>query len=381
MGDVDMWHLKTLLSLILFFLILFVLSRLALVTVAQDTLPIPDISMFPAPTGPYQVGRTSYHWVDETRDELNTDDEDQRELMVTVWYPADVEAGSEMAVYRDDLNVPNVEEVLVHFGVNGVDPFAEALIGLRTYAYEDAPLSEAEASYPVLTFSHGSGGIPQDYSLQILELASHGYIVMAVNHTFYSAVSVFPDGRMIGSVFRRRGFTESVRIEAETVSAEDISFVLDQVESLNADDAKFAGRIDLERVGAVGHSMGGAIVVLAAAMDDRIQAVVNEDAFIKPESYPSIEQPFMFFSTSTEFFPAQGPKYTVIVDAFEHPAFLDFATFVPEFTSLEGERTVEIIRVYLLAFFDKYLKGEPSELLDGNSEDYPEVRIEAENIE
>jgi len=347
---------------------------------AQGLPPLPDMSMFPPPTGAYQVGRTNYHWIDESRDELNTDEEDQRELMITVWYPADVEEGAEMALYREDLNGPNVEEVLPHFGADSSDPFAMAMADLKTYAYADAPISETESSYPVLTFSHGSGGMPADYSLQILELASHGYVVVGINHTYYSGVSVFPDGRIIGSAFSS-GFSESLRIASETTSAEDVSFVIDQLEILNSDDEIFATRLDLEHIGTLGHSMGGAIAVLAASMDPRIQAVVNEDAFINPESYPAIEQPFMFFSAGTDFFPSEGPKYTVIVNGFEHGSFGDFAAFIPEIGTIDSERTVEIVRVYLLTFFDKYLKGVPSELLDGSSNAYPEVTIEAENIE
>jgi hypothetical protein len=116
-------------------------------------------------------------------------------------------------------------------------------------------------------------------------------------------------------------------------------------------------------------------------MDSRIQAVVNEDAYIMPESYPAIEQQFMFFSAGAPDFPAQGPKYVLVVKGFEHGSFGDFVAYGPGLGSIDGERSVEIVRTFLLDFFDKYLRGEPSELLDGSSDDYPEVAIEASNTE
>lgn len=332
--------------------------------------------MFPPATGPYQVGRTHYHWIDEARDEPNTVEKDYRELMVTIWYPADLEESAEMAVYREDLNSAKAEEVLDLLGANSDDPFAIALTELKTYAYQDAPVSENESSYPVLTFSHDSGSIPADYSLQLMELASHGYIVVAINHTYYSGVTVFPDGRVIGPV---QFGSEMVRIQSEMRGSVDVLFVLDQLELLNTDNEQFAGRLELEQIGAFGHSMGGAIAVLAASMDTRIKAVVNEDSFIAVESYPAIEQPFMFFSSGiAKSFPAQGPKYIVTVNDFEHPSFTDFVVMIPKLSNIEGKRSAEIVRVYLMTFFNKYLKGEDSELLDGTSDAYPEVTVKAE---
>src|SRR3989304_8533997 len=84
-------------SLILVSVLLTALS-LPIVSSAQGPQPV-DISMFPAPTGPYQVGRITRHWVDTSRDELLSEIEnDQRELLVRIWYPAEVEAGAEMAL-------------------------------------------------------------------------------------------------------------------------------------------------------------------------------------------------------------------------------------------------------------------------------------------
>jgi hypothetical protein len=116
-------------------------------------------------------------------------------------------------------------------------------------------------------------------------------------------------------------------------------------------------------------------------VDDRIKAVLNEDAFIEPASYPAVEQPFMFFSSGTRYFPSQGPNYTVLVKGFDHLSFGDWPVLFPDIGVIEGQHTVEIVRDYSVAFFDKYLKDEDSALLDGPSENYPEVEIRVRNID
>jgi hypothetical protein len=57
----------------------------------------------PAPTGPHAVGRTSFHWVDHARGELDTaDPDDVRELMVHLFYPAEIGSDAPRAVYVPD---------------------------------------------------------------------------------------------------------------------------------------------------------------------------------------------------------------------------------------------------------------------------------------
>jgi pimeloyl-ACP methyl ester carboxylesterase len=365
-------------SLILICVLVAALS-LPVVSSAQGLEPV-DISMFPPPTGPYQVGRITQNWVDTARDETLTEDTaDKRELVVRIWYPGEVETGATPALYVEDLSGPAAAEVMSIFQMDSSDPFVQSLINLTSHAYADVPVSDGQSAYSVLIMSHGSGASPEDYTLQAIELASHGYIVVGIFHTYYSAAVVFPDGHVAQGV----EFSMDIRQQAEATCAQDIVFALDQMENANASDpdGMFTGRLDLERIGVFGHSMGGAAAVLAGSMDDRIKAVVNEDADIDPTSYPAVEQPFMFFSAGTPYFPSAGPNYTVLVNDFEHGSFADWPVFIPGIGSIEGQRQVEIVRAYVLAFFDKYLKGEDSGLLDGPSEAYPEVEISAKNIE
>ena len=88
-----------------------------------------------------------------------------------------------------------------------IDPgdFINAIDFIPTNSVTNAPVAEAESAYPVLIFSHGFGGLPELNTIQAEELASQGYVVVALNHTYDSIVNVFPDGRIIpqSSIFSR----------------------------------------------------------------------------------------------------------------------------------------------------------------------------------
>ncbi len=338
----------------------------------------------PVPTGPYQVGTTTYHWVDASRPEIFTEDpDDRRELLVRVWYPAEVDVNAAPEPYGPDpdviLSFPTTSIALsadLAFTLS-----AEELVLTPTHSYRDAPVSEAAASYPVLVFSHGWVARPEFYTAQIEELASQGYVVIGIVHTHIAMLTVFPDGRMVP-------FSNPDSDLALVVGAQDQRFVLDQLTLLN--DARFGGRLALDRVGSFGHSWGAAVALLAC---NRFAATVSEDGPV-PDAVvrEGPDLPVMFMKreglTASPVLPSlKGPAYNLIFDGFGHMNFTDF-TLYPGISSsdpsllgtVEGHRAVQVVNIYLLAFFDRYLKGDISPLLDGPASEYPEVEIEARNF-
>ena len=138
----------------------------------------------PYPTGQFPVGRSRFEMLDPLRAEIYSDNPaDKRELVTWIWYPAAALTGSEPAVY-----VPaawqSVDQLL---GVN--------LAAVRCYAISDPPLSGSLPSFPVLFFSP-SGFPPLMWAAIAEELASHGYFVVGVNHTYETTVTAFSDGRI-----------------------------------------------------------------------------------------------------------------------------------------------------------------------------------------
>ena len=131
----------------------------------------------------------------------------------------------------------------------------------------DAPLADEQSSYPVLVQSQ-SGFPPLLLAATAEELASHGYVVMGVNHTYEPAVTVFADGRVVAvNPDAQAGvlgpqtapYQERFRQRAAVCDykAADLASVADQLERLPADVAGLDGRLDLDRLGGFGHSFGG----------------------------------------------------------------------------------------------------------------------------
>ena len=124
---------------------------------------------------------------------------------------------------------------------------------VKSHSFMDLQLSDSENHYPILLFSHGFNGFRNQNTFQVEELASQGYIVLSIDHTFDAAATVFPGGRT--------AYVQPINLTDEGDShiklwEEDVSFVLNQIEKLNENDETgfFTGRLDTSRIGMFGHS-------------------------------------------------------------------------------------------------------------------------------
>jgi dienelactone hydrolase len=228
----------------------------------------------PKPTGPHAVGTRILHLVDSRRDaEGGHRPDNWRELMVQVWYPAEpVRARRE--VYR------RRRETTLKSSYQSV---------LRTQSLRNAPISGADAPHPLLIFSPAWTGQRTQSTFLMQELASHGFVVASIDHTCYSGLVAFPDGRVLDGHmapalgdFTRLSIEEGIELADQFVLilAEDISFVLDEMTALNESlEGDWRGRLDLSRIGVLGHSLGGAAAAEACRLDSRIHAALNLDGW------------------------------------------------------------------------------------------------------
>lgn len=348
----------------------------------------------PAPTGPYQVGTTFYHWVDETRDEVFTDDPgDKRELVVRFWYPANVEAGTPPVTYFPYGKVEASGFVAAQGDFVASVP-AEQVALTTIDSYLDVPVSDAQPSYPLLIYSPGWPGTDSMATAQLQELASHGYIIAAINYPYVSGWTVFPDGHMVTS-----SIPDSMLDLSLEVGAQDQVFVLDRLEELNAGPAgeRFSGRLELDRIGTMGASWGAWVTGMGCALDDRLGAALfmgPHGTLPKAVVEASLDVPTMILDPEGEaptiegFASMNGLAYRLDLNGVSGLNMADFLLWPGMLESLPAElvgqvepsRAVQVVNVYALAFFDRYLKGEASPLLDGPSADYPEVDIESRNM-
>jgi dienelactone hydrolase len=139
------------------------------------------------------------------------------------------------------------------------------------------------------------------------DLASHGYAVIGVEHTYETPGVVFPDGRVVTAASdfmdrlrRESGNADSFEKRLTDLRAADLRFVIDQLQDLEkVPKWIFRSRLDLTQIGAFGHSRGGRSAVRACQLDPRIKACLNQDGslswqpFWPDESGRSLRQPFL----------------------------------------------------------------------------------------
>ncbi len=369
---------------------------LGLAIALPSVLPVFQL---PKPAGPDAIGTLTYHWVDTDRAEVFTDDpNDRREVMVQIWYPAQPQPGAATAPYIDDPAVLEPLAQLLH--LPGF--LLSHLRYIATNAVQDVPVAGADATYPVLIFSHGRGGYRQHNTLEIEELASHGYIVAAIDHPYAASGVVFPDGRRV--TFDPR-MTERAFVDGKVpFLAQDALFVLRQLAALNQDDPRgvLAGHLDLARVGIFGLSLGGEVATEACTLEPGFRACLAMDVWMPADVIAKgLRQPTMWITRDAATMRLEGWKeadvretwdtmrgvfeqlprdgYFVQIPGMFHQDFSDAARLSPltDVLGLTGpidsDRAHAIVSAYTRAFFDRYLKDQPAPLLAGPSADYPEV--------
>ena len=228
----------------------------------------------PKPRGPHKVGTRLLHVIDPMRDaEGGRRVGSQRELMVQVWYPAEP-VGGRYEVYR------RRSETTFKSSYQSV---------LRTQSLRDAPVLAAGAPYPLLLFNPAWTGQRTQSTFLMQELASQGFVVASIDHTYYSGRVAFPDGRVFDGHmapalgdFTYLSIEEGIELADQFVLilAEDIVSVLDELAVLNGrPDSDWYRCLDMSRVGALGHSVGGAAAAEACSLDPRILAALNLDGW------------------------------------------------------------------------------------------------------
>lgn len=272
----------------------------------------------------------------------------------------------------------------------------------------------------MLIFSHGNGMNSAFYTALLEEIASYGYIVVGIDHTYNALLTTLPDGQVISATPEAVDQSEDDFI----IRLADVSFVIDQLAEVNTHDDLLKGSLDLAHLGLIGHSFGGATMAEACRMDSRCQAVIVIDVplqgevaeigltqpimlldaellsgeqYIKevealmgqpaPEGMAAVWDSYNVFrdNTAALLLGASSDAYRVVINGTRHNSFTDLALLVEiqpalrlnvGMATIETERGLRVMNDYIQAFFDTYLKGEVSPLLEGAAADYPEVIFE-----
>ncbi|MFC4101170.1 alpha/beta hydrolase family protein [Paenibacillus xanthanilyticus] len=385
------------------------LPLLLLSGAAAQLIPVFQLPGLP---GPYAVGTEIVHAVDASREDLLASQPGtKRELIIQVWYPADDSAKGkrmpfipdgrqQLAAFADRMNLPQVTLDYLRY--------------VKSRSYEGAAVRREVAGYPLLILNHGYGTTRLLHVEQAESLASRGYVVASIDHTYGNMATVFPDDRVAEYRIDTDRFDESAayRDQIGKEWANDILFTLAYMEQLSAGEGpnrNFAGVIDTTRVGVLGHSFGGAASYLASA-DDRIKAGIDMDGtLVGFEGGEALNKPFMWLSTLSTFemykkvlrldessgakldgFGSTPEKYEAMVklakaelkhirelmerkgemlvaEGAEHYNFTDAPRLSPLLPKtgmtggMKADRSARLINDVVADFFDRHLKGEPAE--------------------
>lgn len=371
--------------------------------ILPNVLPVFSL---PAPTGVYKVGTHSIHLKTSMDEPITRDSEDKRELMIKVWYPAKTNMSAKQEPYLDKANRTS----FVNKYGGGILPPAsmDYLDKVKTHVYPDAPISDEV--FPVLIFSHGYGSNASGYYSLLTEIASHGYIILNMNHTFESLGSTFPDGseKLFDYNFQAKDGIDAMKHigpikdafekdlsyeERHTIIreaskeynvthmvkrwAKDIMYCIDQLEDWNK-NGFLKNKLDLDKIGVFGHSRGGGAAGQVALKDIRVKAAANIDGiqwgetmdtvFRKPFLYISADWPtdhedinaHVYKNKSTDFF------YESKLLSSAHPNFMDIPFMIPvkslaQTGAINPKLGIKITNDLVISFFNKHLKNSTTE--------------------
>lgn len=335
----------------------------------------------PLPTGPEPVGTRVVDWIDTSTPDPYIGHGASRELVVRFWYPASLSEVCEPAEYT----APKVWSVISQqLGV----PLPRVI----TNSCLNAPVGMG--AHPVVVFTHGYTGTFTDYTFLFEDLASRGYIVASVNHTYEATATEFPDGRFMKSVLgsyldnswraddRTLAFASSVRLH-------DLKFVLNQLEQVNRRGGDpFRHKLDLARIAIAGHSAGGTVAFRALEQEPRFKAAAILDGYIAATDIHPTVSPVLMLRAGTESETVdrcalasslRGAHLFVNLSGTEHLTPSD-ALWIARGAIASGtmgpDGTIAAIRDYVSAFLDTNLRQRPTHpLMNGPSAMYPEVVV------
>ena len=338
-------------------------------------------------TGIYKVGTKRMVLVDTTRENwYNGDYGPNRKLMTQVWYPANIYKSDKKSNYID--NKKALTYTINLQGYDVPDILSDQVGFISCNSWEDAqPLHGSK--FPVLIFSHGHGGLRTQNTNQVEELVSHGYIVIAVDHTFDSGFVEFPNGDVIYSLTSRPNDDPIVETPEQFYTrfgyrVDDINFLIKQIDNFNDVDIDLNAIMDKNNIGIFGHSFGGLTAFYTTYFNDQIKSCFALDGWFEPlpDSLlnKDINKPIMHIGqnnkgenqfwnninfTKMDTFIRNNSKYSLMIDipGSFHYDYTDFTyfTYVAKKLNFSGNVSVNtmvnIMNETLLEFFNYTLKN------------------------
>ncbi|KAF2867276.1 PAF acetylhydrolase family protein [Massariosphaeria phaeospora] len=371
------------------------------------TLAISANVILPSPSGPYAVTQNTLKLTDESRVDSLDPKHGKRQIMVSSFYPVKSSACEKPCEipYMSPNAAPIVEAFLGPFGIQGG---ALGKIRMQGCCKATCQESNGNGEIPLVFLLHGFGGTRLLHNALAQELASMGFAIITMDHTFESVLVEFPDGTVIRPLNDSSlDTTIPGRLESlQDIRVDDARFVMSQLGSKDVvaklvPDSRCT--FNAERAAVIGHSVGGSTSMKLLMKDLRFVGGLNLDG----EQFGEItdmQQPAVLFGT-TGVTPVphnstsdpswaktldhlKGWKREIGLNNISHTGFTDISFLVgtgaldipkeaaDQFIGiLDGKRSFEIFSTYVAAFLDFVLRGGKTALFDGPSEKFPEIVV------
>ncbi|MGH6820561.1 MAG: hypothetical protein ACREDU_06830, partial [Methylocella sp.] len=172
---------------------------------------------------------------------------------------------------------------------------------------DDRRLSEPRSQFPILLYAPWNGGVKDDNASTAAELASHGYVVMAIDDIDRDPRSptATDDWQPLTFNFSSaEAYQTTLRMGDRKVrrQAEKALTALDRLKACaNAD---WRARIQFDRIGFFGFSVGGSTAAEAGTFDPRVVAVANLDGWLFGRAATGVlDKPYMAILIDDDVFP------------------------------------------------------------------------------
>lgn len=345
-----------------------------------------------------RVGFCQFRLFDVTRKEQfgkNTN----RQFEVLAWYPGIAVKKARRKEYLSGRDVRKLFFLKIRFR----NRVAEIESKFLTKSFIEIPVSDYQDRYPVLFFSHDVGMLPEYYSRLMERLAGEGYFVFSINHPHVSEscsivevdanrkknVSASKWTALVAAflAFKTRralvgkSYTEKWTLSKKLLKdwnsfagvsldlADDKAFLLTFLEQLNtkffntsSPYSIFSNRLDLSRIGVLGHGWGGASAVTSLFRDRRFSAAVNLDGFQFDNFVTTnISKPLLMIYSEENSGINDGIYFTtadfqsVTINESSHESFTDWPHYNPK-KNEENNKVLGETLERMLSFLNRHVR-------------------------
>lgn len=413
--------LKNLKQVFIFTLLLSLIGTVNCYALSINTNDILEQKCF---TENYEIGVKTFNIVDKSRLDPFSEAKKNRELMLKIWYPAQRGSSENFVNYwfHSD-KAPNCVPTI---------PNNEFLNSMKSRTRLNPKVSKTFIPFPVVIYSHGYGSGMEFNQTLFEDLASKGYVVVSIGHTYEASISTLMTGEqiLIDEAKRYGELCEGMPMEDLIKQLDDLNkvplnssseqkvydvlnqcigskkhlnlwcddttFVLNELKNFNNNRGNdFYNKLDLDKVGLIGFSFGGAKSFQYASQNENIKCAVNLDGanfFLNKNS--KFNKPLLMMLSDNKFIKDfeiifnknENDTFKVKVDGATHNNYHDASVFFKDrkedfaLGTVDGNRMLQITNKSTLAFFDKYLKGSPFQAFTKNPleflKSYPEAKVE-----